>query len=84
MDSGITLRSLGHRGAKPEGGRCLLHLSTSGPWVESDCRKGRDEGTTRTQREQGRDRPDCHLGHKGTWRDGPGMEVFPRRGFSEL
>lgn len=53
------------------------------PWVESDSRKGRQDGTVKAQLGQGRDRSDCHLGTRGNVENGPGMEVFPRRRFSK-
>lgn len=61
MDSGVNLCNLGHRAAGPEERRG----SPWDPWVESDSRKEREDGTRKAPLGQGRDQPDCRLGIRG-------------------
>lgn len=48
-----------------ERGRCPLHPSPWDPWVESDSRKEREDGTRKAPLGQDRDQPDCRLGIPG-------------------
>lgn len=85
LDSGVNLCSLGHRAAGPEERRgaiahCTLHLGTPG-WSQTPGRSGK-MGQERHRWVRTGTSLTAAWGYQGMWRDGPGMVVFPRRGFS--